>query len=530
MAPYTSPEELAGKPREHRSEMYSLGVLFYEMVTGARPFSGETPDELLSGIAMNTPTPVSARRRDLPESLGRLIEWCLEKDLDRRPDSTRIVRQELARIRREHLGKDEQTGPSIAVLPFLDMSLEEDQDYLCDGITEAIINDLGDAKSLRVISRISAFQFKDSDLEVREIGRRLNVAQILKGTVKKAEGRLRVAVELYRVTDGDQIWSADYDRELEGIFDIQAEIVQSVEEILHSGGGHAQAPPTKDVQAYEYYLRGRKFYYQYRRKAAELALRMFSTAIRHDPGFALAHAGIADCCCFLYLYSEGRAENLERAETASANALELAPELAEVHASRGLALSLSKKNAEAEEEFQTALRLDPDLYQANYLYARHCFAQGKLDEAGKLFEKAAEVSPDDYQTLLLAAQVMEGRGRRQEAEALRRRGIQLVEVQLRSHPGDVRALYMGANALATLGEKERPLEWANLALVMEPTEPMVLYNAGCIYALCGKIDEAIDSLDKAARVGLSQKGWYENDTDLDSLRDHYRFKALMRRL
>ena len=185
---------------------------------------------------------------------------------------------------------------------------------------------------------------------------------------------------------------------------------------------------------------------------------------------------------------------------------------------------------EAEAEFQTALRIDPDLYQANYLYARHCFAQGKLDEAGKLFEKAAEVSPDDYQTLLLASQVMDGQGRREDAEKLRRRGVQLVEDQLRSHPGDVRALYMGANALATLGERDRPLEWANLALVMEPMEPMVLYNAGCIYSLCGKFDEAIDSLEKAASVGLAQKGWYENDTDLDPLRDHYRFEALMRRL
>ena len=528
--PYASPEELAGKPRDHRSEMYSLGVLFYEMLTGFRPFSGEEPQELLSTIAMSTPAAMSELRQDLPESLDRLIESCLEKDQDRRPDSVGIVRQELTRIKKEHLGGSEKIGPSIVVLPFIDMSLAKDLDYLCDGITDALINDLGEVKNLRVVSRISSFQFKDSDLNLQEIGRRLDVAHMLKGTVKKDQGRLQVKAEIFRTSDGDQVWTADYDRELDGIFNIQTEIVQSLVKTLLSGAGRtqAQAPPTKNVQAYEYYLRGRKFYYQYRRKAAEVAKQMFSTAVRRDPEFSLAHAGIADCCCFLYLYSAGRVENLEQAEEASARALELAPGLAEVHASRGLALSLSEKHAEAEAEFQTALRIDPDLFKANYLYARHCFARGRLDEAGTLFKKAAEVSPDDYQTLMFAAQVMDNQGLAREAEETRRRGVKLVEDQLRLHPGDVRALYMGANALAALGEKARPLEWANLALVMEPNEPMVLYNAGCIYSLCGKIDDAIDCLDKAAKVGLAQKGWYENDSDLDPLRDHYRFMALMR--
>jgi serine/threonine protein kinase len=527
-APYMSPEQFEGSTADQRSEIYSLGVLFYEMIVGRRPFAGETADELISTIAKNTPTPVLELRKDLPEGLGNLIERCLEKDPARRPESTQALRRGLDEARVE-IGKTETGGVvSIAVIPLVDTTLEKDQDYLCDGITEALIHDLGNAEDLNVVSRISAFQFKDSDLSVQEIGRRLDVSHVLTGTVRKDERTLNIAVQLTNVADGLQIWSAKYDRDLKSLFDIQAEIVHLVETRLHSGPGHQQSPPTTDVQAYEYYLRGRKFYYQYRRKAVELALRMFSTAIKHDPEFAMAHAGIADCYCFLYLYAESRVESLEQAEKASARALELNPELAEVHASRGLALSLSEKDDEAESEFQTALSLDPNLFQANYLYGRHCFAHGKSEQAGQLFEKASRVSPDDYQPLLLAAQVMDSQGREREAEETRRRGVKLVEDQLRLHPGDVRALYMGANALAALGEKERPLEWANLALVMEPNEPMVLYNAGCIYSLCGKIDDAIDALEKAARAGLAQKGWYEHDSDLDPVRDDYRFKALMR--
>jgi TolB-like protein/Flp pilus assembly protein TadD len=523
-----SPERLEGSPADLRSEVYSLGVLFYEMVTGRRPFAGETVDELIHTIATSTPTPVTELRKDLPEGLGSLIERCLEKDPALRPESTRELRRGLEEAR-AGIGRTEVGGvASIAVIPLVDTTLEKDQDYLCDGITEALIHDLANAEGLTVVSRISAFQFKDSDLSAQEIGQRLDVSHVLRGTVGKDGRTLTVAVGLTSVANGLQVWSSEYDRDLEDLFDIQADIVRSVETELHSGDGHRQSPPTTDVRAYEYYLRGRKFYYQYRRKAVELALRMFSTAIKHDPEFAMAHAGIADCCCFLYLYQERRAESLEQAEKASTRALELNPELAEVHASRGLALSLSEKDDEAESEFKTALRLDPDLFQANYLYGRHCFAHGDLEHAGQLFEKASSVSPDDYQPLMLAAQVMDSQGRKREAEDTRRRGVKLVEDQLRRHPGDVRALYMGANALAALGEKERPLEWANLALVMEPNEPMVLYNAGCIYSLCGKIEDAIDCLEKAARAGLAQKGWYENDSDLDSLRDDYRFKALMR--
>ena len=222
--------------------------------------------------------------------------------------------------------------------------------------------------------------------------------------------------------------------------------------------------------------------------------------------------------------------NGEEAERASRKALDLDPNLAKAHASRGQVLSLSKKHEEAEEEFEAAIRLDPRLFDAYYLYARDCFAQGKLDRALELYEKASEVNPEDYQSPLLSAQIYETLERHGKAEATRRRGVRTVEERLRLNPGDVRALYMGANGLMALGETEKGLEWASLALVMDPNEPMVLYNVACIYSVAGKTDEALDCLERAAETGLSQREWYENDRDLDPLRGHERFKALLENL
>ena len=389
-------------------------------------------------------------------------------------------------------GKRGIKATSIAVLPFSDMSPQKDQDYFCEGMTEELIHRLTRVGSLRVVSRMSVLRYKESALDIREIGRQLNVEAVLEGGVRRAGNRLRITAELTSVSEGYHLWSESYDREMKDIFTIQDEIahniVRSLELALSAGERRfLQSPPTTDVQAYDYYLRGRKFFYQYRRKGIELALQMYSLAIMHDAQYAAAYAGIADCHCFLFLYSGQRQVNLEQADEASRKALELAPDSPEAHSSRGGVLSLYDRHAEAEVEFEAAVRLGPDLFDAYYLYARDCFAQGKLEKAVQLYARASEVNPQDYQSPLLVAQSYEALGRPEQAEAARRRGVEIVQQRLMVSPDDVRALYMGANALAALGETEKSLEWARLALSMEPDEPMVLYNLACIWSLAGKI-------------------------------------------
>jgi adenylate cyclase len=425
--------------------------------------------------------------------------------------------------------------PSIAVMAFSDLSPEKDQDYFCDGIAEDIIHDLAHVRGLRVAARTSSFAFKRISEDVRAIGKKLGVGTVLEGSVRKAGNRIRITAQLIKVEDGSPLWSERYDRELKDVFEIQDEISRSIAAALevtlspHESNAIAKIP-TKDMVAYDYYLRGKQFFYQYKRRGIEFALKMYTQAIEIDSTYVRAHAGISDCCSFLFMYAGSHEEHRHQAAAASRKAVDLDPESAEAHASRGLALSLERSYEEAEEEFQESIRLNPQLFEAYYFYARVAFARGDLVRAIDLYEKAAEVQPHDYQSPLLMAQIYADLGREEDAEASRRRGIQRAENRLKLNPDDSRALYMGANGLVALGERERGLRWAAQAQEMDPDEPMVLYNVACIQSLAGKVEDAISSLETAVRNGLSQKGWLENDSNLAPLRANARYQDLIRYL
>lgn len=430
---------------------------------------------------------------------------------------------------------EQEPAASIAVLPFTDMSREKDQEYFCEGMAEEIINALSRLKGLRVASRTSAFQFKNAAADSREIGRRLRVGALLEGSVRRAENRLRIAVQLTGSESGYQLWSGCYEREIADIFAIQEEIAQNIVQTLQltlsaEERGALQKAPTTDVQAYDYYLRGRKFYYHFSRRDVEFAIQLFSRAVELDPAYVLAHAGLADCWSYLYLYAQRTETAREHADAASLRAVELDPESAQAQASRGIALALFRRGEEAEKAFEAAIRLDPNLFEAHYFYARHSFVGGDLQKALRLYEQAMRVRPEDYQSPLLVGQIYDDLGRPQDARASRERGVRVAEEHLKLNPDDARAVYMAANGLTALGERERGREWAQRALAMKPDEPMVLYNVGCIYSLLGLVEDAIDCLERAARNGLIQKGWFEHDSNLDPLRTHPRFQSLLKLL
>jgi adenylate cyclase len=432
-------------------------------------------------------------------------------------------------------GAPVESKGSIAVLAFADLSAAKDQEYFCDGIAEEIINCLTRIKGLRVSSRTSSFAHKGKSEDMRAIGRKLGVSAVLEGSVRKEENQLRISVQLINVEDGCHLWSERYDRELKHVFAIQDEIARTIAATLKitltaKESADIGKAPTTDLQAYDYYLRGRQFYYQYRRKGIEFALLMFFRAIEHDPGFVRAYAGMADCYSFLYLNAGSHAQHREQADVTSRKALELDPDSAESHASRGLACTLFENYADAENEFEMAIRLGPDLFEAYYFYGRTCFTQGKLEKTIQLYEKSMGINPHDYQVPLLIAQIYSDLGDEEKAEASRRRGIQAAEAKLKLNPDDTRALYMGANGLVAIGEYERGLEWARQALTIDPDEPMVLYNVACIQSLAHQYDDALDTIERAVKSGLTHKGWLEHDSNLDPLRRYPRFKKLLKQL
>ena len=427
------------------------------------------------------------------------------------------------------------SAKSIAVLPFVNMSNDPENEYFSDGVSEDIINALTKIQALHVASRTSTFAFKGKNEDIGEIGRKLKVATVLEGSVRRAGTRLRVTAQLVSVADGNNLWSERYDRQLEDVFEIQDEIagniVKALRVVLSEGEKRAiETAPTENVEAYEYYLRGRQFFHQWSRTGIQYARRMFERAIDIDPSYAIAYAGIADCCAFLHMYWDSSRTNLEGAETASRNALDLAPELAETHASRGFALTLRGDYPGAVREFETAIRLNPNLYEAHYLYARAHMQEGKLEEAVRQFMEAARLRPEDYQALLLAQGPLRDLGRHEEAQSALRGGLQLAEKHLELNPDDARALYLGASALVQIGERERALDWAGRARTANESDSLVLYNVACAYSLGGLKNEALECLEKAVQNGFGHGGWIDHDSDLDALREDPRFEALRKRL
>jgi tetratricopeptide (TPR) repeat protein len=355
--------------------------------------------------------------------------------------------------------------------------------------------------------------------------------------VRKAANQLRITVQLINVDDGCHLWSERYDRELKDVFAIQDEIAHSIVAALKITLGTEERSaisraPTTSIDAYEFYLRGRQFFYQYTRRKIEAALRLFSQAIEIDPHCARAYAGVAYCSAYLYMYGGSKEADREKADSASRTAVSLDSASAEAHASRGVALSLKKAYEEAEQAFETAIQLapGPGLFEAYYFYARSSFAQGKLERAVALYAKASEVNAADYQAPLLVGQIYDDLGRHREAESARRLGVRIAEAKFALEPDDSRALYMGANGLVALGETERGLKWAEQALALDPGEPMVLYNVACVQALAGRNGDALDSLERAVHNGLTQKSWLEHDSNLAALRKDRRYKALIREL
>jgi TolB-like protein/Flp pilus assembly protein TadD/tRNA A-37 threonylcarbamoyl transferase component Bud32 len=541
---YMSPEQAGGEGEiDGRSDVYSLGCVLYEMLAGRHPFEATTPQAMLVKHLTQPVPSLRANRAGLPESVERTVAKALAKEPAERfatatefaqalhsgstPPGLSTVSQPVA------AAKPAPVSKSIAVLPFADMSPQRDQEYFCEGIAEELINALMRIDELRVASRTSAFAFKGKSEDIREIGRKLQVEHVLEGSVRKAGTRLRITAQLLKVADGYQMWSERYDRELEDVFAIQDEIAQNIARALRVVmTDQAKAivkPQTADVAAYDYYLRGRGFFHQWRKKSLLFARQMFTRAIEIDAGYALAYAGIADCCSSLYTWFDANETYREEAERTSLRALELDPDLAEAHEARGVALTVAKRWDEAKREFETAIKLSPKLFEAYYFYGRLCFLQGHLEEAGRWFAEAARVRPEDYQALSLLGTIYADLGRADDASAAFERSYQVIEKHVEMYPDDARAFYMGALDAVALRRLDQAETWVGRALAIDPEDPLILYNVGCVYARLGKSDQALDCLEQTvAHGGTGHRGWMRNDGDLTSLRGNPRFEAMVR--
>ena len=526
----------AAVPRDERIE-FRIGVSLGDVMVEGDDIYGDGVNiaarlERLSkpgGIAISQTV-----RDHVGNRLDLTFEDCGEKKLKNIEKRVRVYSISLnpeAAMKHEERAQDRR--PSVAVLPFTNMSGDPEQEYFSDGITEDIITDLSKISSLFVVARNTAFTYKGKPRNVQQVGQELGVQFLLEGSVRKAGLRVRVTGQLVSTEDGDHVWAERFDRDLTDIFSIQDEITHAIVEqlkvkLLPQERNSIEQTPTDNVEAYTYYLRGRQFLHRHSKSYYHLARRMFAKAIELDPRYARAYAGIADCDSFLLLHYHVDVP-LGSILANTDKALALDNRLAEAHASRGLALSVEKRFEESVTEFEQATALDRNSFEAHYLYARASFAQGNFERAATLFERAAEISPDDYQSLILLIQTYRSLGRDEAKNSAARRGVERAERELILHPEDPRPAYLGIAALIEMGENDRAREWIARALVIGSEDPLTQYNVACGYAKLGETEQALDLLERMLpNVGEEIRMWIKHDSDFAGLHDQPRFQKLLK--
>ena len=429
--------------------------------------------------------------------------------------------------------------PSIAVLPFNNMSGDPEQEYFSDGISEDIITDLSKVSALAVIARNTAFTFKGKPVRVEQVAKDLHVTYVLEGSVRKAGGRVRITAQLIRGADSLHVWAERYDRNLDDIFALQDEISKSIVDalkvkLLPEELETITNRSTDNPEAYQTFLMARSFFNRgIESRSFKVARQLFAKAIEIDPSYARAYAGLADCDSYLLLLNDPGA-SYEGIIANSTRALELQPGLADAHASRGLAFFTVGRHAEAEAEFEQAAALDPNSFEAHFFAGRNCFSQGQYERAEAFFLRAASLAPDDYRTWGHLQMIYVSLNRGDDAKEASRQGLKRAEKEVTAHPDNASALCFGAILLAEMGEVERSLAWASRAEMFANDDIAVLYNIGCCYAKLGMADRAIDCLEHQLaaspiynRWSLS---WMKQDSDLDFIRNHPRFLELISRL
>jgi serine/threonine-protein kinase len=466
---YMSPEQVSGLDVDHRTDIFSFGVLLYEMATGARPFSGRSSAELASAILRDAPRPVSAHRSSVPPDLARVISRCLEKDPSARfatmADVHKALRSGVARV------TPANEGPSVAVLPFQSLSAEVENEFFGDGLAEEILNALTQIEGLRVAARTSSFSFKGKATEISEIGAKLHVSTVLQGSVRRAGHRIRVTVQLVDVAQGFQLWSERYDREMADIFDLQDEIARAIAEKLKvtlAAGGSARLvkQATTSVQAYELYLRGRALLLKRGRHVAE-GTDCLRRAVDLDPNFAAAWAGLADTYTVRgYWGMATPGETMPKALTAARRAVALDPDLAEAHSALATALLLWERDyAGAEAAFQRCLELNP------------AYAQGRCWHA------------------IFSLQWVQGRTREGVAEARR---------ALESDPLSAYATSILALALGCDGQTAEAMEKGRLGRERDPDSLLTQWVHGLVAHWHGAFEESVAAFKAASTVSSRQ--------------------------
>ena len=545
---YMSPEQARGEDLDMRSDLFSLGVVLYEMATGVIPFSGSSVALIFDGILHTEATPATKLNPKLPPALENIFGKALEKDTDLRYQTASELRADLKRLKRD-LDSNRRpaaekssvshtpapaggpTKKSIAVLYFENQSGVKEDEYLRDGITEDVITELNKIRGLNTFSRPTVLAFRDKPITPTQIGQQLGAAYVLTGTVRRAGARLRISAQLVDTQTDFQLWSERFDREMQDVFEVQDEMARKIAEALRVTLSPQELEaladkPTENPQAYDLYLRGKRYARRLTRQDVEFALQMFENAVTLDPSFALAYAACANACAMYYSFFSRDQVWVERAREASGKAVALRWDLPETHISQAWVLYAAGLYDEAVRMVKKAIERKHDCDGAYYLLCRALFAADRNQEVVDIAEAAIGASGEDYNVYVPIINALGSSGRADGRHNMIVRMIAALQNQLKHVPEDARARVLLGAYYADVGRAEDALRELNLAVTLRANEASILYNAACVYCLLKRKEEALDTLRKAWEAGSKDAVWARRDPDLAILHGDPEFERM----
>ncbi len=564
---YMSPEQVQGRQADCGSDIFSLGIVLYEMITGELPFKGYYEAAIMYSIVNLAPKSLSEFRSDLPEKLQEVIDRALQKDPELRYKSVMEMSRDFSIVSDEingELTKSSQLLDSIAVLNFSDLSAQKDQQFFCDGMAEEIINAMTKINGLRVVPRSSAFHVAKQESDPRKIGKFLGVDAVLEGSVRKAANRLRITAQLVDVDDGCYLWSEKYDRDVSDVFSVQDEIAKAIAEKLHSKTDFHSPQPlvrkyTDNIEAYDEYLKGRYYWNKRYEGGLQKAIQYFQKAIEYDPLYALAYTGLADSFNIIGFYNFlPPHEACTRAKAASLRALEIDSELAEAHTSLGWVATFYDWNWEkAEKEFRRAIELDPNYSIAHHYYGLFLLAMQRFEEAYAELRRALELDPlaTIISSSLAAAYYFERRHEESIGQHLKALSFdpdfaighaffagpyvslsqydkaeqECIKAQSLSG-GSIYPTAFLAYVYGAAGKKDQARRLLDELLVRSKSGYISSYHIALIYSGLGEIDNALEWLEKALDERDNWMVWLNIYPVFDILRDNPQFISIVKKV